>query len=54
MMTDMSISENTLTYTAPASTTGQSGTMTIPVTGATNYKSYNIVVTITYELRLYR
>lgn len=51
MMTDMSISGNTLTYTAPASTTGQSGTMTIPVTGATNYKNYNIVVTITYEAK---
>lgn len=51
MMTDMSISGNTLTYTAPASTTGQSGTMTIPVTGATNYKNYNIVVIITYTVK---
>ncbi len=51
MMTDMSISGTTLTYTAPASTTGQSGTMTIPVTDATNYKDYDIVVTITYTAK---
>ena len=46
-MTGMSIAETTLTYTAPASTAGQSGTITIPVTGATNYNNYNIVVTVT-------
>jgi uncharacterized repeat protein (TIGR02543 family) len=46
-MTSMSIAETTLTYTAPASTTGQSGMITIPVTGATNYNNYNIVVTVT-------
>lgn len=51
MMTDMSISGNKLIYTAPKSTTGQSGTMTIPVTDATNYKDYNIVVTITYTAK---
>ena len=50
-MTDMSISDNTLTYTAPASTAGQTGTMTIPVTGATNYNDYNIVVTVTYTAK---
>lgn len=51
MMTDMSISGNTLIYTAPKSATGQSGTVTIPVTDATNYKDYNIVVTITYTAK---
>jgi uncharacterized repeat protein (TIGR02543 family) len=50
-MTDMSISGNTLIYTAPKSTVGQSGTMTIPVADATNYKDYNIVVTITYTAK---
>lgn len=46
-MTGMSISGTTLTYTAPSSTAGETGTMTIPVTGATNYNDYNIVVTVT-------
>jgi uncharacterized repeat protein (TIGR02543 family) len=46
-MTGMSIAGTTLTYTAPASTSGQTGTMTIPVTGATNYNNYSIVVTVT-------
>lgn len=46
-MTGMSISGTTLTYTAPSSTAGETGTMTIPVTAATNYNDYNIVVTVT-------
>lgn len=46
-MTGMNISGTTLTYTAPPSTAGETGTMTIPVTGATNYNDYNIVVTVT-------
>ena len=46
-MTNLSISGSTLTYTAPESTEGQSGTITIPVTGAANYSDYEIVVTVT-------
>ncbi|TWH59426.1 putative glycosyl hydrolase [Desulfitobacterium sp. LBE] len=46
-MTAMSIAGTTLTYTAPPSTAGQTGTMTIPVTGATNYSDYTIIVTVT-------
>ena len=51
-MTNMSVAGNTLTYTAPASTAGQTGTMTIPVTGATNYNDYSIVVTVTYTAKI--
>ncbi len=51
-MTDMSISGSTLTYTAPTGTAGQTGTITIPVTGATNYNDYNIVVTVTYTAKI--
>lgn len=46
-MTGMSINGTTLTYTAPSSTAGESGTMTIPIKGARNYNDYNIVVTVT-------
>ncbi|MBA4689003.1 MAG: leucine-rich repeat protein [Candidatus Galacturonibacter soehngenii] len=46
-ITDMSITGSTLTYTASASKAGENATMTIPVTGATNYKDYNILVTVT-------
>ncbi|EHQ90653.1 cell wall-binding protein [Desulfosporosinus youngiae DSM 17734] len=46
-MTAMSIAGTTLTYTAPPSTAGQTGTMTIPVTGATNYSDCTIIVTVT-------
>ncbi|MCD2493373.1 leucine-rich repeat protein [Lacrimispora sp. NSJ-141] len=46
-MTNISIQGNLLTYTAPVSEAGQAGTVTIPVTGATNYKDYAIIVTIT-------
>lgn len=50
-MTDMSIAGTTLTYTAPASTAGQTGTIMIPVTGASNYNDYNIVVSVTYTAK---
>lgn len=53
MMTGISIVGITLTYTAPASTAGQTGIMTIPVTGATNYNDYSIVVTVTSTERLF-
>lgn len=46
-ITDMSITGSTLTFTASASKAGENATMTIPVTGATNYKDYNILVTVT-------
>ena len=46
-ITDMSISGSTLTYTAPASTPAQTGTVTIRVTGAVNYSDYDITVTVT-------
>lgn len=46
-MTGMSISGTTLTFNAPASTAGQIGTITIPVSGAKNYNEYSITVTIT-------
>ena len=50
-MTGMGIAGTTLTFTAPESTAGQTGTMTIPVTGATNYNDYSIVVTVTYTAK---
>lgn len=46
-ITGMSINGKTLTYTASASTAGQTGVVTIPVTGATTYNDYNVVVTVT-------
>ncbi|MEA4986546.1 MAG: S-layer homology domain-containing protein, partial [Anaerovorax sp.] len=36
-----------LVYTAPASTAGQTGTITITVTGATYYNDYTVTVTVT-------
>lgn len=50
-MTDMSIEDAVLTYTAPTSTAGETGIISIPVTGATNYNDYNLVVTITYTAK---
>lgn len=50
-MTGMSIAGTTLTYTAPESEEGQTGTITIPVTGAANYNDYSIVVTVTYTAK---
>ena len=49
-MTGMNIAGTTLTYTAPKSTAGQTGTMTIPVTSA-NHNNYSIVVTVTYTAK---
>ncbi len=46
-MTGMSLNGDVLTYTAPASTAGDTGTITISVTNATNYNDYSITVTIT-------
>jgi uncharacterized repeat protein (TIGR02543 family) len=42
-----SASGTTLTFDAAASTAGQTGTITVPVTGAKNYNNYDITVTIT-------
>lgn len=47
-MTAMSVNDTTLTFTAPSATAGQTGTITVPVTGATNYNNYSVTVTITY------
>ena len=41
------VSGNTLTYSTTAHANGTAATITIPVTGATNYNDYNIVVTVT-------
>lgn len=40
-------STNTLTYSTTYQTDGTEATITIPVTGATNYNDYSIVVTVT-------
>ena len=42
-------STNTLTYSTTAQTAGTEATITIPVTGATNYNDYNVTVTITAQ-----
>ena len=41
------VSGNTLTYSTTSQANNASATITIPVTGATNYNNYNIVVTVT-------
>ncbi len=41
------VSGNTLTYNTTSQTNGTSATITIAVTGATNYNDYNVVVTVT-------
>ncbi|WP_206458738.1 S-layer homology domain-containing protein [Anaerovorax sp. IOR16] len=46
-MTAMSVANGVLNYTSPASTSGQTGTITIPVTGATYYNDYSVTVTVT-------
>lgn len=46
-ITDMTVSGTTLTYTAPASTAGQTGVVNIPVTGASYYNDYQVTVTVT-------
>ena len=44
-----SVSGTILTYSTTAQTAGTKATITIPVTGATNYKDYNVTVTITAQ-----
>ena len=51
VMTGMGIAGSILTFTAPESTAGQTGTITIPVTGATYYNDYGIVVTVTSKAK---
>ena len=47
-VTDMSITGNVLSYTGGSGIVkGQTYTVTVPVTGATNYVDYNITVTLT-------
>lgn len=48
LMTELNIASNTLIFSAPKSIAGQTGTITIPVTSASNYDDYNLVVTVTY------
>ena len=47
LISSHSISGTTLTYSATSQTAETSATITIPVTNATNYSTYNVVVTIT-------
>ena len=46
-VTDMSITDGVLHYTGGSDITGGTYTITVPVTGATNYFDYNITVTLT-------
>ena len=46
-VTDMSITDGVLHYTGGSDITGGTYTITVPVTGATNYLDYNITVTLT-------
>ena len=48
LMTDLNVVDNILIFSAPKSKAGQNGTITIPVTSASNYDDYNLVVTVTY------
>ncbi|MDD4508388.1 MAG: hypothetical protein PHN26_05600, partial [Eubacteriaceae bacterium] len=47
-LTEMKIDpdNNSLIYTASSSSNGQTGTITVPVTGATNYNDYAMTVTV--------
>ena len=47
LISSHSVSSTTLTYSTTNKTDGTSATITIPVTGATNYNDYNVVVTVT-------
>ena len=47
LISAQSVSGTTLTYSTTNKTDGTSATITIPVTGATNYNNYSIVVTVT-------
>ena len=46
-VTNMSITDGVLHYTGGSDITGGTYTITVPVTGATNYLNYNITVTLT-------
>lgn len=46
LITSQSISGETLTYSTDSVSAETSATITIPVTGATNYNDYNVIVTI--------
>ena len=46
-VTNMSITDGVLHYTGGSDITGGTYTITVPVTGATNYSDYNITVTLT-------
>ena len=46
-VTNMSITDGVLHYTGGSDITGGTYTITVPVTGATNYDDYNITVTLT-------
>ncbi len=46
-----SISGTTLTYSTTSQADGTKATITIPVTGATNYNNYSVVVTITAKAK---
>ena len=47
MISSHSVSGTTLTYSTTNQMDGISATITIPVTGATNYNNYSVVVTVT-------
>lgn len=47
LISSHSISGTTLTYSTTSQTDGTSATITIAVTGATNYNDYNVAVTVT-------
>ena len=47
LISSHSVSGTTLTYSTTNQTDGTEATITIPVTGATNYNDYSIVVTVT-------
>ncbi|MBU5433269.1 S-layer homology domain-containing protein [Intestinimonas sp. MSJ-38] len=47
LISAQSVSGTTLTYSTTDQTDGTEATITIPVTGATNYNDYSIVVTVT-------
>lgn len=46
-LTNLAIDSSTLTFDASSSAAGSSCTITVPVTGATNYTDYDITVTVT-------
>lgn len=48
-ITDMSITGDKLTFTAPAGSAGKTSAITIPVTGAINYNDFDIVVAANFR-----